>query len=189
MPISHPSVLRDLSRETDRQVCHAWTCRRHVGAERGRDRRRRRFSSRPTTSIASARRCSSRRSIGFAPARSSRVFDATDRIQHMFWRIRERRSRGRRYGVANRDAIESCTCTTTRSSARSWRACGPDDVLLVLSDHGFAPFRRGVNVNSWLRGRGLSCAQARRRRHAASGCATWTGRRHASTRLASPACF
>ena len=87
------------------------------------------------------------------------VFDATDRIQHMFWRqLDERRS-------AHDARSRSCTSTTTRWSAASWIGCGPDDVLMVLSDHGFAPFRRGVNVNSWLRARGLPRAQARNGRH------------------------
>jgi predicted AlkP superfamily phosphohydrolase/phosphomutase len=27
---------------------------------------------------------------------------------------------------------------------------GKDDVLMVVSDHGFASFRRGVNLNTWL---------------------------------------
>jgi predicted AlkP superfamily phosphohydrolase/phosphomutase len=30
----------------------------------------------------------------------------------------------------------------------------PDDVLIVLSDHGFCEFRRGVNLNAWLRDEG-----------------------------------
>ena len=30
------------------------------------------------------------------------------------------------------------------------QALKKDDVLLVLSDHGFTSFRRGVNVNRWL---------------------------------------
>jgi predicted AlkP superfamily phosphohydrolase/phosphomutase len=31
---------------------------------------------------------------------------------------------------------------------------GPRDTLLVMSDHGFGAFGRGVNVNAWLRERG-----------------------------------
>ncbi|MBP7779601.1 MAG: alkaline phosphatase family protein [Acidobacteria bacterium] len=31
---------------------------------------------------------------------------------------------------------------------------GPDDLLVVMSDHGFAPWRRAVNINSWLRDHG-----------------------------------
>jgi predicted AlkP superfamily phosphohydrolase/phosphomutase len=31
---------------------------------------------------------------------------------------------------------------------------GPDDLLVVMSDHGFAPWRRAMNVNAWLRDHG-----------------------------------
>jgi predicted AlkP superfamily phosphohydrolase/phosphomutase len=30
----------------------------------------------------------------------------------------------------------------------------PDDVLMVISDHGFSSFRRGVNLNAWLQREG-----------------------------------
>ena len=78
-----------------------------------------RSCSRPTTSIASARRCSSPRSIGCGAARLVCVFDATDRIQHMFWRYLDPAhpagARPRHAGTATRSAI--CTSTTTRWSA------------------------------------------------------------------------
>ena len=31
---------------------------------------------------------------------------------------------------------------------------GDDTTLIVMSDHGFAPFRRGVNLNTWFRDNG-----------------------------------
>jgi len=31
---------------------------------------------------------------------------------------------------------------------------GPDDTFIVMSDHGFAPFRRGANLNTWLEQQG-----------------------------------
>jgi predicted AlkP superfamily phosphohydrolase/phosphomutase len=34
------------------------------------------------------------------------------------------------------------------------RKIGPDDTLIVLSDHGMGPFRRAVHLNSWLRHHG-----------------------------------
>jgi predicted AlkP superfamily phosphohydrolase/phosphomutase len=40
----------------------------------------------------------------------------------------------------------------------------PGDVLVVLSDHGFNSFQRGVNLNGWLLKGGSSRAQGRRRR-------------------------
>ncbi len=80
------------------------------------------------------------------------VFDATDRIQHMFFR----------YKVpdhpANRDkdtekhcnAIEELYTRMDEMIGRVRAEIGNDDVLMVISDHGFKPFRRGVNLNSWL---------------------------------------
>jgi predicted AlkP superfamily phosphohydrolase/phosphomutase len=37
---------------------------------------------------------------------------------------------------------------------RTRRALGKDSVLIVMSDHGFKPFRRGVNLNVWLHEQG-----------------------------------
>lgn len=38
----------------------------------------------------------------------------------------------------------------------------PNDLLIVMSDHGFAPWRRAMNVNSWLRDHGyLAVTNAR----------------------------
>ena len=44
----------------------------------------------------------------------------------------------------------------------------PDDVLMVMSDHGFSSFRRGVNLNAWLQREGyLTLAQG------SDGTAEW----------------
>ena len=67
------------------------------------------------------------------------VFDATDRVQHMFWR---------RLGEGC--PIEQLYRHNDELVGRVLARLGPDDVLMVLSDHGFAPFRRGVNLNGWL---------------------------------------
>ena len=73
------------------------------------------------------------------------VFDATDRIQHMFWRQFE-----------NGDATQIQKLYEHNDSlvGRVMDRLRPDDMLIVLSDHGFAPFRRGVNINGWLRAEG-----------------------------------
>lgn len=36
---------------------------------------------------------------------------------------------------------------------------GPDDTLIVMSDHGFASWRRAMNLNSWLRDEGYLVAK------------------------------
>ena len=107
------------------------------------------------------------------------VFDATDRIQHMFWRdIDPGASRRARARERRRTATPSAssTATTTRWSAACGRSSDDGDVLMVISDHGFNSFRRGRQPESVAAARGLSGAQAGHRRAAPSGCATWTGR-------------
>ncbi len=95
------------------------------------------------------------------------LFDTPDRIQHMFWRFREP---GHPANAANET-------TDTAHSAADWegmsrviedhyRRCdeivgkvmaAADDrtLLVVLSDHGFNGFQRGVHLNSWLHENGL----------------------------------
>ncbi len=84
------------------------------------------------------------------------VFDATDRIQHMFWRYRDKNhpARGGRPDSPHRDAIKELYISNDALVGRVMERLGADDVLMVISDHGFSSFRRGVNLNSWLRQEG-----------------------------------
>ena len=45
--------------------------------------------------------------------------------------------------------------------ARPWTRWGTETLVMVVSDHGFAPFYRSVHVNAWLRDRGLPGAAGR----------------------------
>ncbi len=84
------------------------------------------------------------------------VFDATDRIQHMFWRYLERdhpAARGRG-DAPHRDAIRELYQRNDALVGRVLEKLHDGDVLMVISDHGFSSFRRGVNLNSWLRQEG-----------------------------------
>jgi predicted AlkP superfamily phosphohydrolase/phosphomutase len=83
------------------------------------------------------------------------VFDATDRIQHMFWRELDPAHPARRHqndspGHAIRDLYRHNDAIVGRVCER----LGRDDVLMVISDHGFSSFRRGVNLNQWLQREG-----------------------------------
>lgn len=80
------------------------------------------------------------------------VFDATDRIQHMFWRdLDPGHPAGRgREAAPHRHAIRELYRHNDALIGRIRARLGPDDVLMVLSDHGFTSFRRGVNLNQWL---------------------------------------
>ena len=42
-----------------------------------------------------------------------------------------------------------------RLVGKTMKAAGDDTALFVMSDHGFKPFRRGVNLNTWLYRRGF----------------------------------
>jgi predicted AlkP superfamily phosphohydrolase/phosphomutase len=76
------------------------------------------------------------------------VFDTTDRVQHMF--------HGRP------DVIEPLYCDMDRIVGKTLEYVDGDAAVFVLSDHGFCAFRRGVNLNSWLRREGyLTLAEGR----------------------------
>jgi len=89
------------------------------------------------------------------------LFDTPDRIQHMFWRFREQDH------PANRSAPRSCLPTGRRGGdfrraiEQHYRDCdaivgrvaqraNERTLLIVLSDHGFGSFRRGMHLNTWL---------------------------------------
>ncbi len=80
------------------------------------------------------------------------VFDATDRVNHMYWRYTEKGHPAAagvdepEYG----DAIERQYIRNDGIVGRVLDRINDDDVLFVLSDHGCTSFRRGVNLNQWL---------------------------------------
>lgn len=85
------------------------------------------------------------------------VSTATDRASHMFYRLTDPQSPrydavlAARYG----DAIERQYRRMDETVGRALAALGPDDTLLIISDHGFHNYRRGLNVNQWLRQNGF----------------------------------
>jgi predicted AlkP superfamily phosphohydrolase/phosphomutase len=97
------------------------------------------------------------------------VFDATDRIQHMFWRYledghpaavaaakaraavdRSNGGTGEAGEPEHKDAIERLYIHNDELVGRVMERMGDGDLLVVCSDHGFNSFRRGVNLNTWL---------------------------------------
>ncbi len=81
------------------------------------------------------------------------VFDGTDRIQHMFWRYIDPghpADRGES-GHGHRKAIDELYARMDRLVGETMAKCDDKDTLLmVISDHGFNPFRRGIDLNVWL---------------------------------------
>ena len=79
------------------------------------------------------------------------VFDAPDRIQHMFWRFLDEDHpalRGRRNSHQN--TIRDMYQRMDRLVGKTVERLGEDTALLVMSDHGFKSFRRCVDLNAWL---------------------------------------
>ena len=83
------------------------------------------------------------------------VFDASDRIQHMFWRYLDSASPApRESGNGSADAIPEMYRKMDELVGETRSRLRPGDVLIVMSDHGFSSFRRGVNLNTWLMEKG-----------------------------------
>jgi predicted AlkP superfamily phosphohydrolase/phosphomutase len=86
------------------------------------------------------------------------LFDTPDRLQHMFWRFREpdHPANAHHDGTGFERAIEDLYRRCDATVGRVLEAAGDDETLvIVLSDHGFGSFRRGVSLNTWLHREGL----------------------------------
>ena len=85
------------------------------------------------------------------------LFDTPDRLQHMFWRFREpSHPANRTHGFHPRYArvIETHYQRCDAVLGEVLRAVDDRTTLMVLSDHGFSSFQRGVHLNGWLRDKG-----------------------------------
>jgi predicted AlkP superfamily phosphohydrolase/phosphomutase len=81
------------------------------------------------------------------------VFDGTDRLQHTFWRDldQEHPAHARHAGQNGRTVIEDLYRRMDDLVGRTLARCrGQDTLLMIVSDHGFCSFRRGVDLNCWL---------------------------------------
>lgn len=80
------------------------------------------------------------------------VFDTTDRIQHMFFRCLDEThpaNRGKELGKY-KDVIKESYQRMDELVGKVLDRIDNKTLLILLSDHGFVPFRRGVNLNTWL---------------------------------------
>ena len=79
-------------------------------------------------------------------------FEFPDRVSHVFWRFRDPQhpaynaALARIYGAAVEKAYDTMVAIVGQARAK----LSPSDVLIVLSDHGFATWRRSVNYDTWL---------------------------------------
>ncbi len=90
------------------------------------------------------------------------VFDATDRVQHMFLRYLDKDH------PSNRDkdtdihsgAIEDLYVRMDVLLKQVLEHVDDETLLLVISDHGFKQFKRGVNLNTWALENGYMSTKA-----------------------------
>ena len=93
-------------------------------------------------------------------------FEFPDRVSHIFWRLRDPRhpaydaALARTYG----DAVEKSYDTMDAIVGQAAAKLSPEDVLIVVSDHGFANWRRSVNYDTWLVDNGYMVLKGESRR-------------------------
>ncbi|TAH37860.1 MAG: nucleotide pyrophosphatase [Planctomycetota bacterium] len=86
------------------------------------------------------------------------VFDTTDRVSHMFFRYLDpahpaNAGKDQEWG---KDVIRNTYAKADALLGEVRKKLDPRrDLLMVVSDHGFCQFQRGVNLNAWLRDHGF----------------------------------
>jgi predicted AlkP superfamily phosphohydrolase/phosphomutase len=86
------------------------------------------------------------------------LFDTPDRIQHLFWRYREPEhptNRGRAPQKQYAQVIEEQYRRGDAIVGKALQFADEETLFIVLSDHGFGSFQRGVNLNTLLFDDGL----------------------------------
>lgn len=81
------------------------------------------------------------------------VFQSTDKVQHMFWRLIDPKHPmyNARLAAQYGDAIDRTYMRCDSLVGRFLARCRDGrTTLLVVSDHGFSSFRKAVNINTWL---------------------------------------
>lgn len=79
-------------------------------------------------------------------------FSSLDQGQHMFWALNDKEhpfyhpEESRKFGYITDELYRKFD----RVLGQALKNIDPGIPVLVMSDHGFAPFRRAVNINNWL---------------------------------------
>ncbi|MFH0943651.1 MAG: alkaline phosphatase family protein [Planctomycetota bacterium] len=79
-------------------------------------------------------------------------FSSIDLNSHMFWRCMDKNHPGHDPNVSpeNEQFIQYLYEDIDKVVGQVRQQIRPDDTLIVMSDHGFAPFYRKFNLNTWL---------------------------------------
>jgi predicted AlkP superfamily phosphohydrolase/phosphomutase len=94
------------------------------------------------------------------------VFDGTDRLQHTFWRDIDERSPAHPdpAQIGGRHVIEDLYIRMDNLVGKTLAKCrGEETLVMVISDHGFGPFRIGIDLNRWLEENGYLVVDDTRR--------------------------
>jgi predicted AlkP superfamily phosphohydrolase/phosphomutase len=105
------------------------------------------------------------------------VFDGTDRMQHMFWRYLDEQhpARPKEVPAERGRIIENLYRRMDDLVGRTMARCnGSDSMLMVISDHGFNTFRRGIDLNRWLEENGYLKVDNNRRLEEHLGGVDWS---------------
>jgi predicted AlkP superfamily phosphohydrolase/phosphomutase len=80
------------------------------------------------------------------------AIETTDRVSHMMWRLIDPKHPMYDAALAARHggAIEQVYRRADDLVGRIQAKLPPEALFIVMSDHGFHSFRRGVNLNTWL---------------------------------------
>ncbi len=78
------------------------------------------------------------------------VFDLSDRMQHMFFKYLDEDLEETEEVASGREALYEMYREMDRLLGKTLTHVDDDTALLVMSDHGFKSFRRGVDINAWL---------------------------------------
>ncbi len=81
-------------------------------------------------------------------------FSGVDQVSHMLWRYMDSEHPGYQADSVLKDGIPTMYQLMDEVVAQVLEKLDQDTTLIILSDHGFAPFYRQVNLNSWLHERG-----------------------------------
>ena len=78
---------------------------------------------------------------------------STDQRQHMFWRLIDKEHPSYDPLLASKygNTIENIYIESDKILAKAMEKADKNTILMVMSDHGFTPFRRSFNLNTWLK--------------------------------------
>ncbi len=85
------------------------------------------------------------------------VFGSIDAFSHAFWRyidrdhVRYDKKKAKKYGKYILEIYQECDSFIKNIIQRM----RPNDILIIMSDHGFGPFEYSVFINNWLHDEGL----------------------------------